>query len=560
MFVDARLLTTVPKSRVCIVGAGPAGILIAREFLNAGLNVSMLESGSLDHNSEEHGRPAANSEYAGPLHGLRTTRQFGGNANQWHIDTGEGAHSVRMVQFSDADFEAREWIPESGWPISAEEFKPFYTRAQRACGLPPLRYEPEGWESDTAKALPLAGTELRTGIFQFADSGVFLNTYRAQLAAAQDVTVYHNATALRLETNETADRVLGVRIATSPGHELSVPADIVVLATGGLVAPQLLLASDQRQPGGLGNAHDLVGRYHMDHPLLVGGQLIPSSPSLFERMALYDLRNLSQGVAMGFLRLSDEALRSEPCSNISALLFPRTRMSPRRERAYAAAKRLRASTRQGGSRWRLTDVARVAVGVDGIAQRIYRQQRWPDTHVGRGGWSMLSHLAERYTHFDVVHQAEQLPNYTNRVVLSQERDAFGSRRVELHWRFYDNDIQLIERAQAIIARELNRAGIGEFRIQRPFEIQTSSTNHFMGTTRMHSDPARGVVDAHCRVHGIPNLYISASSVFPTGSFANPTLTTFALSLRVADDVKRTLGIAPSASAEPERSRDTAISD
>jgi choline dehydrogenase-like flavoprotein len=55
----------------------------------------------------------------------------------------------------------------------------------------------------------------------------------------------------------------------------------------------------------------------------------------------------------------------------------------------------------------------------------------------------------------------------------------------------------------------------------------------MGTTRMSSDPTRGVVDADCRVHGYANLYIAGSSVFPTSGWANPTLTIIALAHRLA---------------------------
>ena len=62
----------------------------------------------------------------------------------------------------------------------------------------------------------------------------------------------------------------------------------------------------------------------------------------------------------------------------------------------------------------------------------------------------------------------------------------------------------------------------------------------MGTTRMHVDPAQGVVDADCRVHGIENLFIAGSSVFPTGGYANPTLTIVALAVRLADHLAQGL--------------------
>jgi choline dehydrogenase-like flavoprotein len=57
---------------------------------------------------------------------------------------------------------------------------------------------------------------------------------------------------------------------------------------------------------------------------------------------------------------------------------------------------------------------------------------------------------------------------------------------------------------------------------------------------MHDDPRFGVVDRNCRVHGIVNLFIAGSSVFPTAGYANPTLTIVALSLRLADHLTRVL--------------------
>jgi choline dehydrogenase-like flavoprotein len=65
--------------------------------------------------------------------------------------------------------------------------------------------------------------------------------------------------------------------------------------------------------------------------------------------------------------------------------------------------------------------------------------------------------------------------------------------------------------------------------------------HHIGTTRMHADPKQGVVDPDCRIHGLANLYVAGSSVFPTSGYANPTLTIVALALRLADHLKVRLG-------------------
>jgi choline dehydrogenase-like flavoprotein len=104
----------------------------------------------------------------------------------------------------------------------------------------------------------------------------------------------------------------------------------------------------------------------------------------------------------------------------------------------------------------------------------------------------------------------------------------------------DFDRRSVKRAMEIFSEEFEQAGIGKVRLELDHgspAIWTPSIHHPMGTTRMHENPKHGVVDANCRVHGVSNLFIASSSVFPTGGYANPTLTLLALAIRVADQVK-----------------------
>jgi choline dehydrogenase-like flavoprotein len=59
----------------------------------------------------------------------------------------------------------------------------------------------------------------------------------------------------------------------------------------------------------------------------------------------------------------------------------------------------------------------------------------------------------------------------------------------------------------------------------------------MGTTRMNGDPKLGVVDTDCKVHGVDNLFVAGSSVFPTSGAANPTYTILALALRLSEHLR-----------------------
>jgi choline dehydrogenase-like flavoprotein len=133
---------------------------------------------------------------------------------------------------------------------------------------------------------------------------------------------------------------------------------------------------------------------------------------------------------------------------------------------------------------------------------------------------------------------EQIPNRESRVLLSDERDAIGLRRLILDWRVTERDWGSFERTAAIMVDALAEARfLGAFDpvvLRRRDPAAILHSNHHLGTTRMSADPAQGVVDPDCRVYGMSNLYIAGGGVFTTGSWANPTFTLTCLVLRLAD--------------------------
>jgi choline dehydrogenase-like flavoprotein len=139
-------------------------------------------------------------------------------------------------------------------------------------------------------------------------------------------------------------------------------------------------------------------------------------------------------------------------------------------------------------------------------------------------------------------RTEQTPNPQSRVTLSDELDALGKPRVRLNWQLNDLDTEKIRESVRFLSRELGRNSVGRVSLrvtdQNPWPLRPA--DHSMGTTRMHADPKKGVVDPQCRVHGIANLYMAGSSVFPTCGFSNPTLTLVALALRLSDHLSDAL--------------------
>jgi choline dehydrogenase-like flavoprotein len=129
------------------------------------------------------------------------------------------------------------------------------------------------------------------------------------------------------------------------------------------------------------------------------------------------------------------------------------------------------------------------------------------------------------------------------VTLGTRRDRFGLPVARVDWRPAPSDRASIRASQKAVDTALRAAGLGhvEFMLGDEHPPMLLEGNfHHLGTTRMHTDPARGVVDADCRVHGVRNLYVAGSSVFPTYGCSNPTLTVVALALRLADHLKKQL--------------------
>jgi choline dehydrogenase-like flavoprotein len=532
---------------VCIVGTGPAGLSLAQEFLGHGATVCLLESGGLA--PEPEAQDLADGLTVGePIHPPRDVcrRQLGGNSNAWVIRIARDQLGVRYTPLDAVDFETRNWLPYSGWPITYDDLIPYYHRAQKVCRSGPFQYQPNLWESPAAPRLGVDPARVETGMFQFGPSATFFDSYRQAIAEAPNITLYHHATVVELETHADGGIVSRVRVSR-PGGDYWVRARQFVLACGGFENARLLLLSNRQQPAGLGNQHDVVGRYFHDHPFVLGGSLVPYKPALFNQTGLYDLRWVNGVPAMGHLKLSRAVLEQEQLLNISASFFPRP--SRRKQEAILALQQLVQGLATKQVSWAMVGhLGRMLGGADHIAQTAYwvktKHQPWL-TGFSQGGWSAMANNHRRFKSFEVIHQIEQTPEPTNRVTLSRDRDVLGCPKLEVHWRWNLDDAHRIGRAQAIFADALADAGLGEFQVAQvdglPVLGRPSGAHHLMGTTRMSDNPKFGVVDAHCQVHGLSNLAIAGSSVFPTGGYSNPTLTIVALALRLGDRLKRQLG-------------------
>jgi choline dehydrogenase-like flavoprotein len=547
------------RTDVCVIGAGPAGLTVARECLGASFEVLVLESGLYEPDGAAQDLAAGwtDSPFYEPhaMAGGRR-RQFGGTANDWvHVAwPGRSRVYARTMAGEEVDFEARPWQPGSGWPFGLAELRDDYDRAHLAWAGSTVDDEVARWS--TPHTLPLELGPLGTRMAQFAPADTFTLRARDELFAAANVTVWVGSTVVALDAapggGADGTAIRRAQVVRSDGSTFSVTAEVFVLACGGVENSQLLLSSEATRPGGPGNRHDTVGRYVTDHPEFRLGAIVPASADLVDRVGLYDLHYVGDEMVNGVLTFDQEFKRQEQLLNVGAVLIPRRAgFNSAAERALRSLKPLlrRKRTEEPWSS------ARALLSRPAEAAAVLRtQHKWhasdwqesPDAYQWyRGGWSRPGFDRSQFPVLEVHVQTEQSPDRENRLTLGTQTDALGRRRLNLRMSWSEADQQNLLRGMRLFAAQIERAGIGRFdpwlTFTGPLRPRFGGMHHPMGGTRMHLDPEQGVVDENCRVHGVANLYVAGSSVFPTSlGYVNPTLTVVALSTRLAGHLRSKL--------------------
>lgn len=482
MFVDSTLFDR-PLTRehdICLVGAGAAGITIARELIGSGRDVCLLESGGFDaeERTQDLYRGEVDATDVREDYLTRTRlRVFGGSMMAW------GGYCRPLDAI---DFEAKPWLADyPGWPFGREELIPYYDRA-----APIVEVAPFFGDLPEREAFVRPGVGLVSLPFHFSPPTYLGAAYRGDLEEAANVTVYLHANARELLPE--GGRIGGLRVVTAAGVAVAVKARLYVLCAGGIENVRILLNSDSVVAGGVGNGRDLVGRFFMSHfPLDGFGKAIFVVDDVEAVM-----RSLA-GRTARYVSLADEIRREHRLLSAGFMFNPQL--------GYGFTGRNPES------------MERVLPAFESLLR-------------GAGLWTRV---------LPVLAVPEHSPNRESRVVLTAERDFTGMRRVALRFRRSPVDLESFRKTVELVSRELGRHSLG--RLQTVFTGEEvpplRPDDHHLGATRMHRDPAQGVVDPDCRVHGVDNLYVAGPSVFPSGGFANPVMTILALALRLADHLK-----------------------
>lgn len=514
---------------VCIIGAGAAGITLAGNLMHSPLQVCLLESGGFDF--EPAVADLGSGENLGnPYYDLVDSRLrfFGGTTNIW---------GGRCVPLDPEDFDVKSWVPHSGWPISHKDLDDYYAAAHQQLDLG-VRIRPdEVWSRLDVAPPELLGDAFTSSFWYFDEVAERFNSSRCgELLAAANIQALTHASVTHLQAAANGRGLTHVLVQSPGGRTARVSARTYVLAAGAIENARLMLASRDVVSGGIGNSRDQVGRYFMEHPHGRLGRL--QSAGAFRLWSAFQKRFPQGSVPLAPVLRPSRTLQEREGILNTALTFKLQRDPAAgiamNARAYRSLKHRLSPTRTNRALWHAHR------RLKGLAQR-YREplRRLQHRRGTRNVYAMI--------------RAEQAPNPESRVMLSASRDAMGIPRADLQWRTSSQDKHTLVVLARALQDALEHNDLGSFTPEPWLEdpspvwpVDPTVGNHpiggyhHMGTTRMAASPAQGVVDKNCQVFGYPNLYVAGSSLFPTGGWANPTLTIIALTHRLADHIRSRL--------------------
>lgn len=546
---------------LAVIGAGPAGIVVALEAARHGHSVVLVESGdqTFDPAVQELSEAATWDRHRHAPLSMAVRRQVGGTSVIW---------GGRCVPFDPVDFAPRPFLGVPAWPIDYDAIQSYF---QRACDWMVC-----GRAAFSTSQLP----HLPRGIVPgFVDGGVlgsslerwslptdFGRTYRELLEHSPRLRLLTGVTCTEIVCPRQGGRAQRLECRTHAGGRVLVTAKAFVVACGGLEGTRLLMSSSGPEGEQLGNRSGHLGRWYMAH---VEGSIANVQFSTPPRHTVYGYEHDTDGVYVRRrFSFTEEYQRRHNLPNVVSWLgnpeIPDARhgsgqlsfvylalTSPLGPRFAPEIQRLALTGAEiPGTPYGGATITSRGSHLRNIVRHPFSTGRFmidfgTRRFLARGRRIPGFFVYNRRNLYPLQYHGEQLPNPASTVGLSRDTDRLGRRRLTIDLRFSEEDVDGIVRAHEHWDRYLRKLGVGRVEylhqdLNRAIGQRLGGGFHQMGTTRMSASPSDGVVDQGLAVHGVPNLYVASSSIFVTSSQANSTFMVVAFALRLADHLHRQL--------------------
>lgn len=553
MFIDAESLEnkTTFSADIAVVGSGPAGIVLALELAKSGYEVALIESGRLNFSEESQELGKANyfdPKFHAPMTEC-TRRQLGGTSIIW---------GGRCLPYDPIDFEKRPYIQDSDWPVTYEELSGYFQRAcdYFFCGKSEFNIQniPNIEQKSIVPGLP--DEEVLTSTLErWSLPTNFGKEYFNDLQQSEKIKVLYGLTCTEIETNEQGNQVELLHGKTLGGKTISVKCRKYVLSGGALNTTRLLLASDRKHSGGIGNHSNLLGKFYMGH---LSGDIAlvhfttPPKDTIFG----FD-RDPDQIYVRRRFSFTREFLNEKQIPNIVAWLGSPKFGDPSHQNGILSSAYLALSTPILKNYLTSTAMRKTAIGKEdqGIywAHLLNVLKDFAQTLAFIPSFGYGRYIAKRKipalfvfsaaNEYPLHYHSEQVPNINSTVSLSDECDAVGMRRLNINLQCTQQDIDGVVQAHRYWDQHLRKHNCGYLKYvtddpEASVWDQAGDGFHQVGTTRMSQYPQDGVVSTNCNIHGVDNLFVASSSIFVTSGQANSTFMIVAFALRLADHLKK----------------------
>jgi choline dehydrogenase-like flavoprotein len=506
---------------------------LAMELERLGRTVLMLEAGAMERGDGAHAE-IVDAERHAPME-IAAVRALGGTSWTW---------GGRCVAYDDVDWLDRDFVPDAHWPLRHDEIRPWYKPAAEylLCGNDHF---------DIPYKRPLSDGLTLNFVERWARESRVILEHRDRLLKSEKIRLCLNTTVTAINLSSDGTRIESLAVNTPQGAA-SVRARRFVLAMGGVETTRLLLATQQQWPGHFGGVDGPLGRYYMGH---ISGKIasiafdnpgdiadldfvLDSSGAFYRRRLMLTTEAQMAHKVLNTAFWPDNPPFYDPghgsgvlSSVWLALSIPFTgrrlvsegiRLAHTGPRPYPVMAHLKNAI-LGAPRG-----ARDLFNI--LRDRFIRKPRKPGFLVPNKGGKYALH-----------YHAEQIPHPDSRITLGSEKDASGLPRAVIDLRFQDQDVDSVIRSHELLDAALrsNRLGRLEYwagpeKLREKVWAGAADGYHQVGTTRMGDDPGTSVVGTDLKVHGIENLYVASSSVFPTTGQANSTFLAVAFAVRLAN--------------------------